>query len=59
MLLLAIASFLILHNLAAIKVTGSLKPEEVGHFVIKQFGVTLALFGQLILSAAFILGAVI
>ena len=57
--LLAIVSFLILHNLAAIKVTGSLKPEEVGHFVVKQFGVTLALFGQLILPAAFILGAVI
>lgn len=57
--ILALASFIILHNLAAIKVTGSMKPGEMGNFVVKQFGVTLALFGQLVLPAAFLVGAVI
>jgi restriction system protein len=57
--LLAAVSFLILHNLAAIKVTGSLKPDEVGPFVLKQFGITLALFGQVVLPAVFLTGAVI
>ena len=57
--LLAVISFLILHNIAAIKVTGSLKPAEIGHFLVKQMWVTMALFGQLILPVAFLLGAVI
>ena len=39
--LLAIVSYLILHNLAAIKVTGSMKPGEFGNFVVKQMWVTI------------------
>ena len=57
--LLAVASFLILHNLAAIKVTGSMKPGEFGDFFVKQMWVTMAFFGQLILPAAFLFGAII
>jgi restriction system protein len=57
--LLAVVSFLILHNLAAIKVTDSMKPGEIENFVVKQLWVTLALFGQLVLPAAFLTGAVI
>ncbi len=57
--LLAIASYLILHNLAAIKVTGSMKPGELGNFVGKQIGVSMAFFGQYIAPAAFLVGSVI
>jgi restriction system protein len=56
--LLAVASYLILHNLAAIKVTGSVKPGQIGNFVPKQLGVTLAYFGQFVFPVAFLLGAV-
>ena len=57
--LLALISYLILHNLAAIKVTGFTKPGEMGSYVVKQLWVTLAFFGQMVLPAAFGLGAVV
>lgn len=57
--LLAVASFLILHNLAAIKVAGSLKPAEIGNLLVEQLWVTLAFFVHLILPVVFLVGAVI
>ena len=52
--LLAIISYLILHTIAAIKVTGGL-----GNVVAQQIWVTAAFFGQLVLPPAFLIGALI
>lgn len=57
--LLAVVSFFVLHNFAAIKVTASVKPGDMGNFVAKQMVVTFAFFGQFILPAALLIGAVI
>lgn len=57
--LLAVVSLLILHNLAAIKVTASMKPGEMGNFAVKQLLVSLAFFGQFVLPVAFLVGAII
>jgi restriction system protein len=57
--LLAIASYLILHNLAAVKVAGSMKPGEFVNSAGKQLLGTLAFFGQIILPPVFLIGAVI
>jgi len=36
-----------------------MKPGEFGDFFVKQMWVTMAFFGQLILPAAFLFGAII
>ncbi|MCI5157576.1 MAG: hypothetical protein D3906_03900 [Candidatus Electrothrix sp. AUS1_2] len=58
-LILAFLSWAILHGIAGIEVA---KPEGVGtmgDFAVKQMWITLAWFGQIVLPALFILGAII
>lgn len=57
--LLAITSFFILNYIAGIKVIGSMKPGEIGNFVLKQMAITFALFGQFVLPVAFLFGSVL
>jgi len=56
--LLALISFLILHSIAGIHVTPSMKPGQMGGFAVKQFYVTVAIFFQMIIPFAFLLGAI-
>ncbi len=57
--LLALVSFFIFHHFASIKVYVSMNPGEFGTSMTKQLWVSLAFFGQIIIPAAFLIGAVV
>jgi restriction system protein len=56
-LILAAASYLILHTIAGIKVDQPANIGTMGNFMVKQFAVTAAIFGQIILPFCFLIGA--
>ena len=56
-LVLAVVSYLLLHTIAGIKVAQPANAGAMGNFMIKQFVVTLAAFGQMILPFCFLVGA--
>ena len=56
-LILALASYLILHTIAGIKVDQPANVGIMGNFMIKQFAVTAAVIGQVILPICFLVGA--
>lgn len=56
-LVLALASYLVLHAVAGIKVDQPANVGTMGNFMIKQFAVTFAAFGQVLLPFCFLIGA--
>lgn len=54
--LLAILSYLILHQFADLSVKSTVAPNEMGSFVIRQLMKTFAFFGQFILPVIFMVG---
>lgn len=56
-LVLAVVSYLILHAVAGIKVDPPATVGTMGNLMVKQFGVTFAAIGQMILPFCFLIGA--
>ncbi len=57
--ILALISFVVLHQISVIQLDKNLKVGELGSFAAKQLFITLALFGQFVLPFAFLLAAII
>jgi restriction system protein len=55
--LLALIAYFVLHHYATAEVAQTVKPGQMGNFVVNQLGKTLATFGQYLLPIAFLIGA--
>lgn len=55
--LLALIAYFVLHHYTIAEVAQTVKPGQMGNFVVNQLGKTFATFGQYLLPIAFLIGA--
>lgn len=58
-LLLAVLSYAVMHMIAGIRLEGPVNMANMGNYAIKQRGIILAMFGQVLLPFVFLSGAIV